>query len=193
MLREELLKELQEQFTDNPLFKDNVEAPECFVSAYHFTRRRYLKNIGKDGILPTMQIYKNPEKAQKYQGSINHQLDQIFDSIAPSGWSRANSVYAHDNYHFAPHLGNGDLVLEIKVDPEKCLVADAEHFIVARACFEKRGATSGLEKKYWDNSMSLNNFTKLPIEEKTKIAHLPEILIPGKVEPSFVRVKGIFI
>ncbi|MFA5133788.1 MAG: hypothetical protein WC459_03230 [Patescibacteria group bacterium] len=192
MLKEEILKELRGRFAGNPLFRDEIfNTPRDFASVYHFTHEHCLDGIAREGLLPTLTVYEKNNK--DYKSTLNYKVDKIFDEIAPQGFSRLNSVYAHDDYYFTPHLGNGNLILEVKIDPESALVVDAGHFIVARICFEKRGEVSGCEKKYWAGAMRLSDYQRLSLEEKTEKFRYPEILIPNKIAPEFIKVKGIFL
>jgi len=191
MLRDEILKELRERFEGNPLFKDEIFAPKGFISAYHFTHEHCLDGIAREGLLPTATVYGKINK--DYKSTLNYKVDEIFDKTAPAGFNRLNSVFAHDDYYFTPHLGNGNLILEVKVDPARALVADAQYFVVARICFEKRQDTAGCEKKYWENTLLLEDYLKLSLEEKTNRFRYPEILIPDKISSDYIKVKGIFL
>ncbi len=194
MLREEIIKEMKMRFLGNPLFREEItDMPEHFVSVYHFTHERYLEKIGEEGVLPAFAIFQMPERRAEYEKSLNFQVDSIFDRAAPKGLSRMHCVYAHDDYHFTPHLGNGNIILELKVDPKICIVADAQYFFAARICFEKRSETSGLEEYYWKDILPLDDYYSMGIEDRRVKFRFPEILIPGKVGADHIKVKGIFL
>jgi hypothetical protein len=194
MLRDQILQELRERFVGNPLLREKIaEVPGGYVSAFHFTHEECLGGIAARGLLPTVEVKKMAGREEEYKKSVVYKVDEVFDGAAPKGLGRVNFVYAHDDYYFTPHLGNGNLILEVKVDPRSAYVADAQYFVMAKICFEKRGETAGCEKKYWENVLPLDEYLKLPLEEKTARFRYPEILIPSRVAPDLIKIKGIFL
>jgi len=176
--KEQFYKTIRQKYSENPLFKEELSAPEGFVSVYHKTSEGALSGLAEKGLVPMPPAYKMD-------------ADKLFDKFAPAGFSRSNSVYGADNPH-SPSLamGKGRVILELKVDPKKVLVTDAEMFTEGNVAYGKSNieGAENWAQRYWERSMTLEEFLNLPLEDRLNKFNFPEIIIPQGVRPEMMRV-----
>lgn len=184
--------ELKNRYVDNVLFKEGfIDVPENFESVYHFTQEDKLVGISKNGLLSTQEVFNG---SQGLDGSVYKSesliIDTVFDQFAPTGFSRTGAVYAFEDFH-KPGLSKGKLVLEAKVDPAKTIVADATLVTEAFYRYSQNLDFEHLAKKYWESSMSLDEFKNLSLKERMSKYFLPEVLVPYTIQEPFIKVHSI--
>lgn len=171
----ETFEEIKKRNPGNPLFKENLEKKEGFVSVFHYTGESSLSGIGEKGLKPAKSA---------------RPADQVFDQYAPERFKRMDAVYAYYDYHRKDNFG-GNIILETQVDPDKALVADAELFTEAVL-----GSGNGKEvdvdyvKSYWEKAVTLSEYLKLSKEEQARKFTHPEVIIPEGIEPEEIRAVG---
>ncbi len=137
---------------------------------------------------PTQDIFLDKESSEsKTYLEETKIIDEVFDTYAPEGFNRSKAVYAFEDFH-APSLSKGKIILEIKIDPEKILVAGGEFKTEAVYAHNLGNSFDHLAEKYWSRSMSLKEFKKLSLSEQMNMYEIPEIVIPHSVPEKFIRI-----
>jgi hypothetical protein len=180
---------LKEKYSNN-LFKESFfeDIPKNFESVFHFTTEDKLDGISHGGLKPTKDVF------AKEDGSLDNEyisdtlkVDQVFDQYAPEGFNRSEAVYAFEDYH-VPALSKGNIVLEVKVDPEKVLIAEGAFKTEAIYAMNRGGEFDHLAQSYWSKAISLYEFRKLSLGDQMNMYNIPEVVIPYKVSDEFMRV-----
>ncbi len=171
---------LEMKYPDNPLFKPEFskEIPKNFVSVYRLVPEEMLKQIGQEGIKDIKEA-QNPYR-QKY--------DRLIDSVAPAGFHRVGAIYAYPELSSQPVLEGGDFILlEIKIDPDKVLVADGECALSVGDKLFRKWDDSALKsaKEYWQKAKTLTEYNK---QRGTYQFNAPEIIIPFDLDEKYIRV-----
>lgn len=182
------LGELRINHPGNPLLTNEFrEVPPHFISVYRLHPESRLEEAATDGVRPTPDYVESasPQRAK---------LDRIFDAAAPAGYSRSQAIYAYPEYSEVNSKANpnsGNVVLEMKVDPNLVLVTDQDTFTEARVNLEQYGSPYGYEETYWSDAMTLSAYLALPEEERKSRYNLPEVIVPKGVDTLHVRVIGV--
>jgi hypothetical protein len=180
--QERALGDLKKTQPNNPLFDNGFEnVPANYVSVYHHTKAQALSGLAERGLIP----YGGKEPDLETRA-----IDQVFDEFTPPGFSRSNAVYAYDNLGTVPGMGKGTVVLELKVDPDKALVADADLFSEARGRYQRNDSIKDWAEEYWATANRLKRFTLLSMWQRLDRFNIPEVVIIGNVSPKFIRVKS---
>lgn len=115
---------LQEKIPEN-LKQEWREIPKNYCSIYHFTKPEALAGIAEKGIQHYKKIF--PEGELDYYQQVKVVIDKMFDEVATEleiNHKRTGSVYASPDFKSINKMGKGDILLELKVDPEKYIVSD---------------------------------------------------------------------
>ncbi len=179
------ISELRERNKDNPLFsKASAEVPAGYVAVFHYTTEDALDGISQMGVRPLVDIESAHGRGQELM-----ELDKFIDGFAPPGYTRTRSVYAFADLNGIAKgsaMAKGGIVLEMMVDPNKVLVADAERVSEARGHFEY---DEGHAKVYWEYAMTLAEYLKRVKQGRDPGFYFPEVIIPNGVSPEKIRVK----
>lgn len=167
--------------------KEFGKAPPNYKSVYVEVDRNNVKSIGVAGIDPKFRAERLPSEAVEIDNLIKKAANEQGKNI-----DRLGSVFAYpEDPNIVPpveYYGNrgNQITLEIKVDPDKCFVADASAYGTIsseRGYYPTR--TDMLHKNiktYVDSAVPLSlyddsiNFTQ------------PEVLIPGILSTDLIRV-----
>ena len=189
ILARKKLNLLEEKYPRNSLFKKEfIGIPENFVSVFHSTKEASLESILKDGLDASKKI-QNPVFDTEIQKRNSHKekIEDIFAEVEPENFNRKKSTFA--SIDSINHWGMQDdkILLEIKVDPEKILVADGDYFTEA-SCAASDEDAKDWAREYWKTAISLSDFIKLSEHEKETIFLKPEVIIPYVVPEKEIRI-----
>jgi len=192
--------ELKKRHPNNPLFKTEFskDVPKDYVSVYHVTREKYIDDISRQGFKKIPKIIvglRGFELTNELNWLLRQKkIYQIFDQYAPKGFSR-KAIYAspvkYGEMSFTIMRGYPDpIIVEIKVDPKKVLVADAEIFNQAFRYLEDESKVdekfvADQAKKFWSSALSLEDYKS---KNKDHIFEIPEIIIPFKINEKFMKI-----
>lgn len=185
-------EELKEQYGRSHLFKDSFEnIPDNFVSVFHSTSIDKIEGIGKTGLQPLKNVLAIKEASGVSKGSLEAflEVEEIFDRYAPSGISRSNAVYASDDFHTG--WFQDVVILEVKVDPEEVIIAEAGLRTEAAYRSNDSKRVADFASKYWETSIPLSEFRKLSIKDQLTRFNSPEVVIPHPVSEKYIRVFSV--
>lgn len=191
--------ELKKNNPDNPLFRNGgVEAPPHFVSVYHLTNASKFEGIAQKGLRPRGETLQGTPR-WKERGAQWLHLNEVFHRHQRwdlKHFDHLHSVFAYDDYHQGllagkeeETLGNGTLLIEIKADPRVARVADLELVNEAGhrlAAGDEEGAAE-FGRRYWDTSVTLQEFRSLQLRERQQLFRKPEVIIPQGIDTKYLR------
>lgn len=167
------------------------KVPTTFVSVYHYTTLEWLAKIAVSWIVPRWKLMEDDIYVAANAGSINLQIANDYDKTASKWVSRNNCVFAYlaKKIKWERNYGNWWVCFEIKVNPKKVLVADADHVTddFDYPSFADKW-TKVSWKKYWEESITLYEFNKLSKKEQEIMFRHPEVVIPNWVEKDYIRI-----
>jgi len=174
-----------EDYKDSIIYNNNFEnVPEHYVSVYHYTSWIYINDIIKKWwLIPLAELWKDDIYYKWINTLSKENIDLAFDKVAPKWFSRTNSIYAYPKIQDWPTMWNWNIILEIKVDPNKVLVSNAEYFTEARIKW-----LWFWEKYYWDQAITLAEYNKLSDDNKEKLFTFAEIIIPNGVKLDYISI-----
>ncbi|KKS97612.1 MAG: hypothetical protein UV73_C0007G0055 [Candidatus Gottesmanbacteria bacterium GW2011_GWA2_43_14] len=186
---------LRKRHPDNPLFSNNLsEVPRNYLTVYCRVPEDKLDAIGQEGLKPI------PGKPEQIPGISSERtkfkFDEEIEALIPEDvrqkypdLSRHDSVFAFPDFDScvdpAKLMGQGDIILEVRIPREKVYIADADNISRIYDGDDPDSHTYD----YWRSAMRYSEYSLLREEETCYVN--PEILIPGGVNPQDMRVFAI--
>lgn len=166
------------KYKDSIIYQNKFEnVPSHYVSVFHYTSWKYIEDIiAKWWVKPLDTLWKDDIYYQAIRSKEMSSLDKIFDRIAPDWFSRTNSVYWYSQKQNWSTMWNGNVCLELKVDPNKVLVANAEYYTEANIKWPE-----WWDKEYRNTAITLTEYNKLSEEDRMYMFTFPEVIIPNWV------------
>ena len=167
------------------------KVPTSYVSVFHYTTLDGLKDIAMDWLVPRWILMEKDIYIAANASPLNVKIAKEYDKTAPKWFSRNKSVYWYlsQKLDWERNYWKWWICLEMKVDPKKVLVADAdevtddyEFLIMAKKWTEVNWSW------YWWWAMTLFKYNKLSIEEQKWLFRHPEVIIPWWVEKDLIRI-----
>lgn len=178
---------------DIGLSREFKETPRGFVSVFTAVPRETVDGIAAQGLKVEFnqaqkksQIEEMLEQQAKLQGIKVSRLRCLF------AYPR-NPQYITSRLTFDP---GRELLIEALVDPNSALVADHEYFTEASERLSRYSAGNAQPwiESYWKNSKPLSVYLSenhTGDEEDYDDFNFPEVLIPGDIPPSRLRVASL--
>jgi hypothetical protein len=155
--------------------RKEIRAPSNYVSVYHVTEPEFLPAIEEGGLRSgVVSKYMGKDQAVKYN-KVNDILDEARPQYLRSlGISRRN-LYAlvglkngewvsrsikRFTEGIADQTADHREVLELKIDPEKCWVVDAEDYEYLCDRLTSPEIVKKFPSQYWEGAMLLKDFLK---------------------------------
>ena len=180
--KDSLFQRIKEQFED---------IPEIYVTVYNFTQEASVDSLGELGLKPLAE----GEGGSREKSNERLAGDLIFDKLAPKGFSRTHSVYGYEDISNLEHgsMGEGSILMEIKINPKDALVADADDSGEGLIAYRDGSVASAHEwaEQYWKRAIPLEEFLKLSPEEKKGRFYFPEVVIPHSIPPEHMRIAAV--
>ncbi len=194
--KSELYQQLQQKHRGNPLFKEAFSdaVPSHFVSVFHYTEEGRLPRISQEGLQPSRQAL-SPEELSASTEYLRANGAVDASPSRPGAMHRDQAVYAFaDLGEVRSRMGKGGVVLELKVDPDAGLVAEAEYFTEFMLSLKRWGSesASSYADAYWESSVPLATYRTQPLAERLRtFTSFPEVLVQGPIPPAFIRVHSV--
>jgi hypothetical protein len=172
------------------------------ATVYHVSRIEHEGKIKSEGLKSFYDLY--PEcRGSKSIKDIREILDCRFNRSAPEGIDKRKMIYALPSEERAQEFisnvwrdrKNEMLLLQIKVDPTKTLVADISYYTKAlNMCLYSEYAPDNvlneLIESYWNSAMLLDQYSQLDHNERKERIPNPELLVNGPVDSSLISVSN---
>lgn len=178
------------------LLKDFGEVPSGYVSLFIEIPWRYIGHIAIHGL----RIEDNQMLTRKPV------LEEIFKRVGEKYGAKVNRtscIFAYPRNpdqtdHHVKRDPSIDSLVEIKVDAERCIVVDGNHYTEAGFLLdphwgsEDKNVVKGLAEFYWEESLSLIDYLRRT-SKGTDIGEFddfrdPEVLIPFDVPVGHIRI-----
>ena len=183
------------------------KVPSHYVSVFHYTTLQWLKDIAIEWLVPRWILMEKDIYVAANASPLNVKIAKDYDENALDWVTRSGSVFAYmsKKMDWEDNYGKWWVCLEMKVDPKKVYVADAdevtddfryliEHKIRSDYESKIRNKDEAVEtlkvswKKYRWKMMTLYEYNKLTPEKQKDLFRHPEVVIPWWVEKDLIRV-----
>lgn len=187
------LHELQNRYPNNPTYDTNfANIPAGLVSVYCIVPEERFIDIDNEGLISNP---KNPLGDARARQLFDRELDKY----APNDVHRSGAYFAFPTETALRIKSGGGItkgvILEIKVDPEKVLVADQDLFSEVIAGYYKNHEKFDTDypKAYWQKTMTLAQFhhsVKSGGEDYTEY-YFPEVVISSSIPIGLIKAVGV--
>lgn len=180
------------KYNDYSFNSSNFEKiPSNYVSVYHYTSFSWLAKIAINWLIPRWKLIEKDIYVAANASITNLEIAKQYNKTAPKWFSRENVIYAYPKkkLNWEENQWKWWVCLEIKVDPKKALVVDAD--IVTKDSDYLLIAWGKAEvdwQEYWKWAITLEQYNKLSIEKQKKLFTHPEVIIPGWVSKDYIRI-----
>ncbi len=183
------------------------KVPSHYVSVFHYTTLDWLKDIAIEWLIPRWILIEKDIYVAANASPLNVKIAKDYDENAVDWVTRSGSVFAYmsKKMDWEDNYGKWWVCLEMKVDPKKVYVADADEVTDDFRYLSEYKIRNDYESKFrnkdevvktpkvsWKNyrwkMITLYEYNKLTPEKQKDLFRHPEVVIPWWVEKDLIRV-----